>query len=173
MFDNIQTLIAILRDANGKIVGRTRLQKLSYLFKAAGLEDNLSFEYKHYGPFSEDLASAATIACLFDEIEEEERTTSWGGKYSIYSLSQELLNKNNVNPLRQKIAQLATQEDAVVLELAATALFLALEEHNPTPWNETAHRKPDKATPERLSKAKDFYEKLRAVEAPHPFPELN
>ena len=48
----------IVRDAGGRIVGRTRFQKIAYLLSVAGFEDGLRFVYKHYGPFSEDLAVA-------------------------------------------------------------------------------------------------------------------
>ena len=61
--------------------------------------------------------------------------------------------------------------DAVELELAATALFLA-KEGFPDPWTETARRKPEKADAGRLAKAKQLYDRLRAIQTPHPLPAL-
>ena len=63
-YTNAVKVAAIVRDAGGRIVGRTRLQKVAYLLSIAGLEEGLPFTYKHYGPYSEDLASAARDARL-------------------------------------------------------------------------------------------------------------
>jgi uncharacterized protein YwgA len=48
----------LVRDAGGRIVGRTRLQKVAYLLTVTGLEEGFAFAYKHYGPYSEELATA-------------------------------------------------------------------------------------------------------------------
>ena len=53
---------AIVRDAGGRLVGRTRLQKVAYLTQLAGFAGDFPFEYRHYGPYSEDLAEAMEIA---------------------------------------------------------------------------------------------------------------
>ena len=55
---DIDKVADIIRDAGGKVVGRTRLQKLGYLLELSGLGDGFSFEYRHYGPYSEELAAA-------------------------------------------------------------------------------------------------------------------
>ena len=61
---------AIIADAGGRVVGRTRLQKVAYFLNVTGLEDTFSFSYKHYGPYSEELALAARIANIFGDIAE-------------------------------------------------------------------------------------------------------
>jgi len=76
----------IVREAGGQLIGRTRLQKVTYLMQLAGFSDDFPFEYRHYGPFSEDLANAMEIASGMGLVAEEERRTDWGGWYSIYSV---------------------------------------------------------------------------------------
>ena len=61
-YANAVKVAGIVRDAGSRIVGRTRLQKVAYLLSVTGLEDGLPFVYKHYGPYSEDLATAARDA---------------------------------------------------------------------------------------------------------------
>ena len=53
----------IVRDAGGKIVGRTRLQKIGYLLELSGLGEGFSFDYRHYGPFSEERVGGAGCQC--------------------------------------------------------------------------------------------------------------
>lgn len=80
---------AIIQDAGGKIVGRTRLQKIAYLLTATGLDDNFGFSYKHYGPFSEQVASSARLGALFGDLKEEPHQTAWGATYSIYTIDDD------------------------------------------------------------------------------------
>ena len=42
--------------AGGEIVGKIRLQKVVYLLDQMGLNSGFSYQYFHYGPYSEDLA---------------------------------------------------------------------------------------------------------------------
>ena len=60
LMNDSMKIAAIIRDAGGEIVGRTRLQKVTYLLTVTGLEDRFSFAYKHYGPFSESVATAVS-----------------------------------------------------------------------------------------------------------------
>ncbi len=64
----------IVRDAGGRIIGRTRLQKSVFLLSLAGFEKRFQFGYKHYGPFSESLAEAVDLAVAFDLISERRDT---------------------------------------------------------------------------------------------------
>jgi uncharacterized protein len=41
----------IIADAGGKVIGRTRLQKLAYLLELADLGEGFQFQYRHYGAF--------------------------------------------------------------------------------------------------------------------------
>jgi uncharacterized protein len=159
----------IVRDAGGRIVGRTRLQKVGYLLTVAGLESGLSFFYKHYGPFSEGLAAAARDADLLGFLHETEQQASWGGTYSTYVVSEP--PDPSVPAARLKLASEAAAADAIELELAATAVFLAKEGYK-NPWMETARRKPEKAENGRIDKARLLYRRLSATDTPHRLPDL-
>jgi uncharacterized protein len=159
----------IVRDAGGKIVGRTRLQKVAYLLTVTGLDDNFSFAYKHYGPFSEQLASSAQIASLVGKLSERQDQAAWGGTYSTYAVeAADIVDRNSV---RYQLASLAGEADSIELELAATAVFLFYEKH-PNPWEETTRRKPEKSTPQRIAGAQKLLAKLRMIEVPTPLPNL-
>ena len=81
----IDTVVEVIQAAGGELVGRTRLQKTVYLLEIAGFLGGFDFEYRHYGPYSEDLSQAVTVARLLGRVSEEERRAKWGGAYSIYS----------------------------------------------------------------------------------------
>ena len=163
-------IAAVVRDAGGQIVGRTKLQKLTYLLVASGLEEDVPFLYKHYGPFSEPVSVAAREARLLGLLREREELASWGGTYSIYSVDGQ--PGQDVPAARVELSHIASSADAVELELAATALFLAKEGRSDA-WLETQRRKPEKAANGRLEKAKALYQKLSEVETPERLPLLN
>ena len=49
----------IVRAAGGRVVGRTRLQKIGYLLELAGLGEGFPYAYRYYGPYSEERLTAA------------------------------------------------------------------------------------------------------------------
>lgn len=159
----------IVRDAGGQIVGRTRLQKTAYLLSITGLEDGFRFVYKHYGPFSEELAASAADASLLHLMSEIEQQATWGGVYSIYR-STTVDATVGTDP-RRRLAEEAAKANAIELELAATAAFLALDGYD-DPWIETARRKPEKSDGDRIEKAKDLYRRLRLIDTPTPMPDI-
>lgn len=159
----------IVQDAGGALVGRTRLQKVAYLAQLAGFGDEFDFEYRRYGPFSEDLASGMEIARAFGLVTEQEHTAEWGGRYSVYTTEHPSQPRDNG---RSAFIRAAKEVNAIELELAATAAFLFKTEKHPDPWEETKRRKPDKARGDMLERAKASYEKLRAMPAPRPLPAL-
>jgi uncharacterized protein len=166
----------IVQDAGGELVGRTRLQKVAFLMQLAGFENVFSFEYRHYGPYSEELSQAMDIAVLLGPVDEVERVADWGGRYSIYSLKGKV-PEVEVDADRAYFVQQAKRIDAVELELAATAAYLYAVEGigrvSPgNPWEETARRKPTKTAGGRLAKAAQAYQELRKVKAITPLPEL-
>jgi uncharacterized protein YwgA len=157
----------IVRDAGGEIVGRTRLQKTAYLLSVAGFEDAFRFGYKYYGPYSESLSDSAELAAAFDRISESQQQAGWGGTYSVYRSEHGPLSSDG---RRVALAQEAARSDAILLELAATAAYLAREGRT-RPWTETERRKPDKAADGRLHRAKDLYARLR-VASGNALPEI-
>lgn len=160
---------SIVRDAGGRVVGRTRLQKIAYLLEIAGLGEGFSFEYRHYGPYSESLSAAVERADVLDLLDEEEHSSSWGGFYSIYTTVDQA--DADVPSARRKLIRAASNAGAIELELAATAAFLSSQGEE-RPWEETALLKPDKASAERLIKAKALYKALRKIETPEPLPDI-
>jgi uncharacterized protein len=160
---------SIVRDAGGQVIGRTRFQKIAYLLWAAGLSEDFSFSYRHYGPYSEDLAIAIGEASLLGLIIETEHPASWGGTYSVYE--SRLPSAPSPNATRQQLATMAAGADAIALELAATALFLRKEGIS-HPWTETARRKPEKAGAGGLARAQELYGRLRSISTPRPWPAL-
>jgi uncharacterized protein YwgA len=164
-----QRAAEIVRDAGGHIVGRTRFQKIAYLLEVTGLGGGFSFRYKHYGPYSEQLADAAQAARILGLVDERETPAAWGGLYSTYHSRIE--PDHSVPEARRHLAQEMVNVDAVELELAATALFLAYENF-PDPWDETARRKPDKAEGGRIERARQLYSRLRDITTPHPLPAI-
>jgi uncharacterized protein len=163
-------IAAIVRDAGGQVVGRTKLQKLTYFLVASGLEKDIPFLYKHYGPYSEPVAVAAREAHLLGLMREKEDQAAWGGTYSIFTAEGQ--PEQDVPVSRLQVAQIASGADAVELELAATALFL-FKEGCPDAWQETERRKPEKATNGRLEKARALYLRLAAIETPERLPQLD
>jgi uncharacterized protein YwgA len=164
-----QKAAEIVRDAGGQIVGRTRLQKIAYILEAAGLGAGFPFRYKHYGPYSELLANATQTARIVGMLYEQEAAAAWGGLYSTYH--SRLPQDVNAPQARRQLAQELVNVDAVELELAATALFLA-NERVQEPWVETARRKPDKADGGRLQRAHQLYQRLRGIPTPRPLPPI-
>lgn len=156
----------IVAASGGQVVGRTRLQKITYFLSVAGFEDSFEFAYKHYGPFSEELATAASLAKIFGELQEIEKPASWGGTYSIFSTHIQI-----EHAIKSDFAKQAANAEAIPLELAATAVFLAQDGYDDA-WNETKRRKPEKSTDENISKAKALLTKLSALETPKDIPDI-
>lgn len=169
MVDNFAKTAAIIRDSGGEVIGRTRLQKITYLLMITGLEDGFSFVYKHYGPFSHELASAAKIGSLLGILTECEKPTSWGGTYSVYSVDGEPDVAGSL--IRTELAQLAAAANAVELELAATAIFLSKEGYA-DPWGETERRKPEKASFASINGAKSLLQDIYSLDVPTSLPDI-
>lgn len=159
---------SIISDAGGRVVGRTKLQKIAYFLEAAGLGSGFDFEYRHYGPYSEDLTDAARLEKFFGDLEETEAPASWGGTYSIYTTSRPTPDSSSP---RKQLISITANADSIALELAATAAFLAAEGH-PEPWEETARRKPEKASSSRLGAAKTLYCSLLRIRTPRALPSI-
>lgn len=176
-YDLHQKAAAIVRDAGGQLVGRTRLQKVTYLSQLSGFAADFPFEYRHYGPFSEELADAMEITAGTHLVNEEEKRTDWGGWYSIYKVELNVPLPLPHDARRERFISAAAHIGAIELELAATAAFLYTErgigrDDNGDPWAETEALKPEKASNGRLEKAKREYKKLLAVPTPKSLPPI-
>jgi len=159
----------VVRDAGGRVVGRTRLQKIACLLELTDLGDGFDFDYRHFGPFSEALASAARDADALGILDETEHETDWGGWYSIYTADGR--SQHNISANRAQLAAAAAEADAVELELAVTAAFLA-DRGELDPWASTGKLKPSKAAEGRLAKAKQLYGRLQSIPVPKELPRI-
>jgi uncharacterized protein len=159
----------LVRDAGGRIVGRTRLQKVAYVLEATGLGDGFKFKYQRFGPFSDGVAASARNAAALGLITQVEKEASWGGSFSVFTTRDRA--PHSTAKARVELARLAAKADAIELELAATALFLSLHGEK-DPWEETARRKPDKADRGRLERAKALYAQMRQIRTPKSLPKL-
>ena len=174
-YDLHERAASIIADAGGELVGRTRLQKVAYLSHLAGFSDDFDFEYRHYGPYSEELADAVHLATGLKLVKEDERRAEWGGRYSVFRT--EVVSKF-ADPARAQFVSAAAKVGPLELELAATAAYLYAVEGfgkngNGDPWEETARRKPEKAGEGRIERAKAAYRMLRQLKTPKPLPELS
>jgi uncharacterized protein YwgA len=135
MVSNRERAADIVRDAGGRVVGRTKLQKVAFLLELAGLGAGFSFDYKHYGPYSDELTAAMREAAAFGLVETTEHGTSWGGWYSVYSTTEKGAGSDR---RRVDFATEAGKIGSVELELAATAAYLAAVEGYRDPWGDCA-----------------------------------
>lgn len=160
--------VATIIKSAGELVGKTRLQKTGVLLELTGVGFGFSFDYHLFGPFSEDLTVTADRAVALGYITEKQGRARWGGLYSIYRVDQ---REPSDNPARDQIIEIAKDADSIVLELAATAAFLA-SQGEADPWAELAERKPEKMTRGRLAQAKALYRQFMQVDAPVKLPAI-
>jgi uncharacterized protein YwgA len=165
-----EKVAAIIRDAGGRIVGRTRLQKIGYLLELAGMGEGFPFVYRHYGPYSEELAEAARDASALGLISEEEHPASWGGHYSIFT-APPVPAAEEIHPSRTALMRETVDASAIDLELAATAAYLA-EAGSLDPWGDTARFKPEKAQGGHLENAKALYRRVQQIATPKSLPRI-
>ena len=162
----------------GMLVGRARLQKGAYLLHRCGANFDLPFVYRHYGPYSFDLAEGCIDAEMNKRIKIKEKRGRYGIRYAIFRLKNKEATgrRDRIGALpADKARLLLTRMDGVsdiVLELAAAVVFLRDDGGYPdTAVAETKARKPLKATDERLGKALSLVRDLgldpeRALELP-------
>jgi hypothetical protein len=160
--------VALMIGAAGELIGKTRLQKTGVLLELTGLGFGFSYGYHLFGPFSEELIDSTDRAVALGYVHEEVKRASWGGIYSRYSAS----SRSSGSKSRDEIIRLARDADSIVLELAATAAFLASRGTRDA-WAEVAARKPEKVTRARMSAAKELYHRLASVDVPKRLPALD
>src|SRR5687768_9740647 len=134
-YDLVAELIAL---NGGKLVGRTRLQKSVYLLQSCGIKLGFDFDYHHYGPFSEELASAARDAEALGAVDVEWKT-AYGNEYAIFRSHASISDFPDFEKAAEVLGVLENY-DATVLELAATADFLRKNGYKNEAWEETCRR---------------------------------
>lgn len=159
-----ERLIAdVLAAAEGRIVGRVRLQKIFYLLHQCGLGAGVHFQYHHYGPYSKQLDEALDRAKTFHGIREKtEYRSSDGIPYSTFSFLVEgshavpdQIGELNSATARRLIADMK-EAPSSVLELAATIHWIANKEHLAAWRPELQRRKGSIAIGNRVERALDL-----------------
>ena len=153
-----ETVVNLIKLHGGELVGRTRLQKETYLLHRCGANLSLAFTYHHYGPYSFELADGLIDADVEDRIEIEERIGSYGIRYAIFRSKESddvgsSFGDLSSDEVRSSIEKMQGVSD-IVLELAATVVYLREEGgYGQESKEETKERKPLKATEERMDQA--------------------
>lgn len=163
MMDLADYVGALVLLNGGKIVGKTRLQKTAYLLEASGIGFGIDFDYHDYGPFSAELAFAADDAESLEYIETNMRPGFHSVPYTIFESTDKAprFKKGEQTGARREALEAMRGYSALILELAATAVFLKGNGYPENSWEEVCKRKPSKATPDRLKQAKNLISDLR------------
>lgn len=151
-------IAAVLDAAGGELIGRIRLQKVAYLLDQLGFESGFSYSYYHYGPYSRDLENATLDATVFLGVKEQiDYRLSDGAAYSIFSRTGDPVDQAAFGSLDPDYATELVRKfkatNPTILELAATAHWIAVRE-NRADWEaEVRKRKNVKSQNGRLEQA--------------------
>ncbi len=147
----------IIRAAGGRLVSRIRLQKIAYILDRLGAESGFKYSYHHYGPYSRELDSAIVDAEAFNLVVESfDRRISDGARYSIFETSDGQKDRDYSylkNKELQSLVKKLASTNVTVLELAATANWIAAVEEIADWEVEIKRRKGSKTDKGRLEEA--------------------
>jgi uncharacterized protein YwgA len=152
--------VSIVALNGGELIGRTRLQKTAFLLEQCGMDSGLEFEYRHYGPFSADLARGCDDAEFDGRLHMAERPGSREMPYTVFTTNEpapEYLGNISAPEVRARLAAMRRYSD-IVLEVAATIVYL--RELGGDPVEEVKILKPHKATERRIVQAKELIHQL-------------
>ena len=149
---------SLILAAGGEVVGKVRLQKIVYLLDQIGLNSGFSYEYHHYGPYSDELAEQVEDDVVFRYVDaEQRRRQSDGVPYVVYKAST--VGEGDPvdeHPLADRVRSALSemqQRSATVLELAATIHWLKVAEGLDDWCTELVRRKGAKTQNGRKSEA--------------------
>jgi len=147
----------IVAATGGRLVSRVRLQKLAYLLDQLGARSGFNYVYHYYGPYSRDLDAAIFDAEADKLVQEQiEHRQSDGARYSIFvalgAADSPGFSYLSDPTLRERARELAAKP-VTVLELAATAHWLAHAEKVEDWRTEIVRRKGSKTGAGRLEEA--------------------
>lgn len=152
---------AELVHCNGQsIVGKTRFQKIAFLLEELDLGVGIEFDYHNFGPFSAELAFGIDDAIALGYLKEEKKSGFHSMPYSVFKNSKDVELEMTVQNQQDiaKALNVFESYSAVVLELAATAVYLSRNGYSENCWGEVISRKSSKATDKNISKAKELLE---------------
>jgi len=160
----------VLAAADGRIIGRIRIQKIFYLLEQLGLSSRFRFSYHYFGPYSGELALAIERAKILDKSVKEDLVPfdGEGGFYSVYELAAEQQIPEQVGEIpseraRELISRMK-RETSVVIELAATIHWLRKKEKIADWCHELKLRKPTKAQDPQIQRARALLEEIGLTE---------
>ena len=162
MMDLVDYVSALVRLSDETIVGKTRLQKTAYLLEAKELGFDLSFDYHNFGPFSAELAFATDDAESLGYISTEKHLGYHSVPYTVFHSTDqapEFEDGDDLDARREAVGTM-NRYSALVLELAATAVYLKRNGYAGSVWKEVRRRKRLKATRDRVRAAKDLLDSL-------------
>jgi len=148
---------------DGKLVGKTRLQKTVYLLQAAGIDLGFDFEYHYYGPYSEEISENMEFSEYSGHLTVDEEFGYNSVPYTVFSLKEPPgidEDKERDNSIRH-VLEFLKDCPTVVLELTATLHFLEHDGYADQAEKELRLRKSTKASPERIEKAKKLLSDIR------------
>ena len=163
MMDQSDYVSAIVRLAGGEIVGKTRLQKIAYLLQTKGSGfRNMDFDYHNFGPYSAELSFAAEDAESLGYLTTEERAGYHSVPYTVFRSTDCAAKLDDREEMKACKADLEVMSgySALVLELAATAIYLKRNGYAEHFWEEVLKRKSLKATQPRIRHAKKLLRQL-------------
>ena len=160
--DREVVVAALLKAAGGQLTGTVRFQKAVYLLDQLGLDTGFRYKYHNYGPFSPDLDNAVADAKALSYVQEDigHREID-GARFSTFRLNPDdtdlpvHIGRLDLEDLRQHL-QKFVEADITVLELAATAHWLAAQEGLDDWEDELLRRKTVRAQGDRLVRALDL-----------------
>jgi len=160
--DTIDSVAALIRLAGGEVYGKTRLQKIAYLLEAKGVGLGLDFDYHNYGPFSAELAFAADDAKSLGYIRIDTQPGDYAIPFTIFRSLEDTpqFEDSEDRGAKNKALETIMPYSSLVLELAATAIYLRENGYPEIYWDEVKKRKASKARGDLMEKAKELIEKL-------------
>ena len=159
MMDLVDYIGALVRLSGGEVVGKTRLQKIAYLLEVKNVGfDDIEFDYHNYGPYSSELAFAADDAESLGYLTTEERSGFHSVPYTVFKSTEKSPTFKNSKKTKEREAALNLMNDysALLLELAATAIYLKTNGFAESYWDEVEKRKPLKAIPKKRKQAEEL-----------------
>jgi uncharacterized protein YwgA len=163
MMADVEAINRILRLNGGSLVGKTRLQKTAYFLEATGVGFGFDFEYHHYGPYSEELASLADDAKALDLINVKWTRSIEGAEYATFIDNSGPLSDESLDANRRAVLHVLDDYTSTELELAATTHFLSRTGYGSRAWDETKRRKASKITPQRIDRANQLLRRLEQL----------
>jgi uncharacterized protein YwgA len=156
--------VAVIAANEGRIVGKTRLQKTVYLLQKLCKTDAYSFEYHYFGPYSAELANDIDMASSVAVVKTSEKYGYYSMPYVVYETEESNATPvfgDNLASVKKWLHDLESV-NAIELELAATWIFLKDEEGMGRTEIEEALRslKPTKASKDGLRQASSVLRRI-------------